>query len=256
MPSFIHCPYSGFGYTGIYLVYPTSTLLGIDGFSEYIQLKLSKRLIGGKQYNFSFFIKAFPPTNNRPFSHTTDCINVKFTTDSIVYANNYLWEIMEADWKNSSGNYIMPEWKEFKGEFIAKGDEEWMIIGFIDNPLTFQFHVLDTTASFVEFSYVFIDNCRVEPIISLPNVFTPNGDGKNDMWLLNKLTEQNYKVLGVNIYNRWGKPVFEAISDFTGWDGNCNGEPCSEGVYFVTAMIENKNNNSIKKYSGYITLLR
>lgn len=90
----------------------------------------------------------------------------------------------------------------------------------------------------------------------LPNVFTPNNDGINDKWVLEELTEGNCMVLSVEIFNRWGKSVFDAGTEFTGWDGYCNGQPCSEGTYFALALIKNTQNNSIEKYTGYITLLR
>lgn len=59
------------------------------------------------------------------------------------------------------------------------------------------------------------------------NVFTPNGDGLNDVF--NPAPNQllNYRI---SIYNRWGKEVFSG-NQSTPWDGRSNGSPVPEGVY-------------------------
>ncbi|CAG0954739.1 MAG: T9SS type B sorting domain-containing protein [Bacteroidetes bacterium] len=245
--------YKGNGCVGIILaIYPWMNYEP-NGYAEYVQMKISKILITGERYYFSFYVKA--SNFSTSLTHTTDCINVKFVNDSIVY-EKYLWQIMKPDWKNPQGNYFSDEWKEFKGDYIAKGGEEWVIIGFIDDSSNYKLHTLDSNSSFINFGYIYIDSFNIEPFISLPNVFTPNNDGINDLWQPIRIIEGNQEVLEIKVYNRWGKIVLEAGNEFKGWDGNCDGVPCSEGVYFATVIIENKNNNSVKKLSGNITLLR
>jgi len=69
---------------------------------------------------------------------------------------------------------------------------------------------------------------------NLPNVFTPNGDGTNDVF---SFTLKNGTVKTFAVYNRWGNLVAEVLeaTKLTGaaWDGYTTaGEPCNDGVYF------------------------
>ncbi|MBL7952950.1 MAG: gliding motility-associated C-terminal domain-containing protein [Flavobacteriales bacterium] len=68
--------------------------------------------------------------------------------------------------------------------------------------------------------------------IELPNVFTPNGDGRND-----EFAPLNERFLGpcahLTIYNRYGQRMFESLGNDLSWDGRSfTGEPASDGVYF------------------------
>lgn len=69
-------------------------------------------------------------------------------------------------------------------------------------------------------------------ILSMPNVFTPNGDGVNDFYL--PIKTYNLKNYSIVILNRWGAVVFEEKNKNTGWDGTSAGKNCLEGTYFWT----------------------
>jgi gliding motility-associated-like protein len=73
---------------------------------------------------------------------------------------------------------------------------------------------------------------EVKPI---PNVFTPNGDGENDYFELSGSNDPCYDVMEVQIFNRWGKKVFESTEAEFQWNGSNknDGGECAEGVYFV-----------------------
>ncbi|MFM2139074.1 MAG: hypothetical protein RJA57_1381, partial [Bacteroidota bacterium] len=63
----------------------------------------------------------------------------------------------------------------------------------------------------------------------VPTAFTPNGDGRNDQWTIPYLD-----VLSgarVQVYNRYGRCVYETVAGVVRWDGKVNGEPQSTGVY-------------------------
>jgi gliding motility-associated-like protein len=64
----------------------------------------------------------------------------------------------------------------------------------------------------------------------MPNVFSPNGDGVNDLYLPIEL--YNLKNYSIQILNRWGEVVFEEKNKNTGWDGTSAGKNCTEGTYF------------------------
>lgn len=79
-----------------------------------------------------------------------------------------------------------------------------------------------------------VKNCvRVLPktLLEVPNVFTPNGDGHNDVF---KLTAVNIGEINMTIYDRWGLKVFDAKSSGNiKWDGTTtSGSAVSEGTYF------------------------
>ena len=67
------------------------------------------------------------------------------------------------------------------------------------------------------------------PSIYVANAFTPNGDGKNDIFKPTYIgiTELKY----FRVFNRNGQLVFETNQQTKGWDGNIHGEPSPEGTY-------------------------
>lgn len=69
----------------------------------------------------------------------------------------------------------------------------------------------------------------------VPNVFSPNGDKKNDVFSLDATQHDRcYDVLSVAIYNRWGIKVFESEDPLFQWDGkDSGGADVSEGTYYV-----------------------
>ena len=64
---------------------------------------------------------------------------------------------------------------------------------------------------------------------AVPNVFTPNGDGKNDEF---RVSYRSLREFHCWVYNRWGKLVYEWDDPAKGWDGTINGRPAAEGAYF------------------------
>jgi gliding motility-associated-like protein len=71
-------------------------------------------------------------------------------------------------------------------------------------------------------------------VLPVPNVFTPNGDGKNDFFKLEGLNDPCYDTMVVEIFNRWGQKVYESMDPEFQWDGtNMRGADCAEGTYYV-----------------------
>ncbi len=65
--------------------------------------------------------------------------------------------------------------------------------------------------------------------IYIPNAFTPNGDGRNDVWNIPALGA--FTSFELVLYNRWGQPVFETKDTPRQWDGTYKGSPCLAGAY-------------------------
>jgi gliding motility-associated-like protein len=93
---------------------------------------------------------------------------------------------------------------------------------------------------------------RIIPVIDVPNAFTPNGDGLNDIAYVNGYGIE--KMLW-RIYNRWGVLMFTSTSKGLGWDGKYKGVIQPQDVYSYGLEIEYTDG---QKYSttGDITLLR
>jgi gliding motility-associated-like protein len=68
------------------------------------------------------------------------------------------------------------------------------------------------------------------------NVFTPNGDGWNDRFLID--SDCDLYRFDMAIYNRWGQMVHFSSNVSFGWDGFINGEPAASGTYFFTVMYK------------------
>src|SRR3546814_16683819 len=79
--------------------------------------------------------------------------------------------------------------------------------------------------------------CEVEDFndLYIPNAFTPNNDGKNDLFEV----RGTYQSLDLKIYNQWGNKVFETRVQGQKWDGTYKGElmPTGVNVYFVTVVM-------------------
>jgi gliding motility-associated-like protein len=90
--------------------------------------------------------------------------------------------------------------------------------------------------------------------ITIPNVFTPNNDGRNDYFEIDGI--DNYPGSKLLIYNRWGQRVFESdnYNSSIYWDARGH----SDGVYFYVLYLKNrvKGEMEFKEYSGSVTVLR
>ncbi|MCF8465748.1 MAG: gliding motility-associated C-terminal domain-containing protein [Flavobacteriales bacterium] len=94
---------------------------------------------------------------------------------------------------------------------------------------------------------------EVKIIIDIPNVFTPNSDGTNDViWL------QGTDVDGISmtIYNRWGYSVYASEGRTFSWTGKTSsGVDCEPGTYYYVIEMEYKDGN-VSEQTGFFTLIR
>ena len=87
----------------------------------------------------------------------------------------------------------------------------------------------------------------------IPNAFTPNGDGKNDLFKIDNFTDQ--ELLEFKIFNRWGTILFTTEDPSIGWDGTYKGKKQPFGVYgYVIRIVYAQN--VVETYKGTVTLLR
>jgi len=88
----------------------------------------------------------------------------------------------------------------------------------------------------------------------IPNAFTPDGDGVNDVFQL--IDDGGFnEVLSLTIYNRWGQKVHEGRGDSHAWNGMGNNKLAPSDVYVYIFKIRNSIGEEISE-SGDLTLIR
>lgn len=99
-----------------------------------------------------------------------------------------------------------------------------------------------------------IRNIKIESDLSvyIPNVFTPNGDDKNNSFLP---VTRGVKKCEMRIYDRWGHEVFFGEDLNTGWDGTFRGIICQENVYTYNIKVRTWSDET-REYWGHVTLIR
>lgn len=98
----------------------------------------------------------------------------------------------------------------------------------------------------------------VNSLLEVPNVFTPNGDGRNDEFKVSYKSLVSFKA---KVYNVWGRLVYAWDDPAKGWDGTIGGKPAAEGAYFyiieAVGADKDEDGNPMKYvYKGDINLIR
>jgi gliding motility-associated-like protein len=133
----------------------------------------------------------------------------------------------------------------------------------------------DTTSSIVasvagEYTFVAVDGvgCTVRDTVAVtlittaesgafvPNVFSPNGDGKNDTFKVEGLYLEDFSM---EVLNRWGQTLFESTSVDKGWNGGQDNtsDKAPDGTYFYVISFKDRcSNEPSTTRTGHVTLVR
>jgi gliding motility-associated-like protein len=91
--------------------------------------------------------------------------------------------------------------------------------------------------------------------VYIPNTFTPNDDGVNDVF--------NIKGLGLKpdgyfmeVFDRWGTLVYSTKDINKGWDGTVKGTKAADGVYIYNVRVVGGNGVGKKDFKGHVTLMK
>ncbi len=109
-------------------------------------------------------------------------------------------------------------------------------------------------------SYTDENGCRAsdsvyiyyDPIIYVPNTFTPNSDPLNPLFLAKG---GNIKTFEMNIFNRWGELIFTGNAMDEGWDGKYEGAICQDGTYVWKIKLTDFSDEEYH-YVGHVNLIR
>lgn len=85
--------------------------------------------------------------------------------------------------------------------------------------------------------------------IMVPNVFSPNGDGINDKWVISHI--ENYQNASFTIFDRYGKRIYRSTTAAVPWDGTVTGKQVPAGTYYYIISLGNN-----KLLNGSVTVLR
>ncbi|MCC6838126.1 MAG: gliding motility-associated C-terminal domain-containing protein, partial [Bacteroidia bacterium] len=171
-----------------------------------------------------------------------DSVNIGglFTTDTLFQNNSSTINQTPQILSTNINTIDTSGWVEINGKFVAVGNEEYLTIG--------NFSVVPFTSNSAGYYYiddVSLVECNEKPII--PNVFSPNDDGINDVFRIEDLP----KEYTIKIYDRWGITVFESNNQNTFWNGRTSsGINCVEGTYFYYVKTEDE------VYKGFLQLIR
>ncbi|MFN3916431.1 MAG: gliding motility-associated C-terminal domain-containing protein [Flavobacteriales bacterium] len=93
---------------------------------------------------------------------------------------------------------------------------------------------------------------NILPDIVFPNGFSPNGDGYNDVWIIDFISEFPESV--VEVYNRWGQLLFHSVGYRVPWDGTYEGKAVPVGTYYYVINL----NHPLypEPFTGPLTILR
>jgi gliding motility-associated-like protein len=92
---------------------------------------------------------------------------------------------------------------------------------------------------------------KVYERVTIPNAFSPNGDGINDVWNIEPL--ELFSEAVTQVYNRYGQMVHSSRGYNKPWDGTNNGKPVPVGTYFYIIDLRVKDE---PKMTGSVTVLR
>lgn len=158
--------------------------------------------------------------------------------------------------------------KDFLGEnrVVCSGESSVELSSLSDSTIWFDGSIAKTKTITESGDYwakiIDPEGCEILDTISVrfslesfvPNVFSPNDDGKNDCFLAS-FSEINFEAFEFNIFDRWGTLVFRTENPTDCWDGKNKGKSCTPGVYTYFISIKNRLcDPTIMK--GDLTLIR
>lgn len=244
-------PFSGNGYLGGYFTSYTGGS-GTDGYSgimwwEYVQGMLIQALEANKIYKLSMELSLAEYSDIM-----INEVGAYFSPFPISTSNSASLSLLPQCVFNKNEYYTdTVNWLHLETTFVANGGENFIVIGnFRDNVSTdtIRRYTWEPLSPNPFVTYFYIDNVVLEEYseISIPNVFTPNGDGENDNWSLIYTIYSNNNIV---IVNRWGNIVGQGKVGQFSWDGkDQSGNDCPDGVYFYRIEGTDKQ--------GFIHLIR
>ena len=124
---------------------------------------------------------------------------------------------------------------------------------FFDVPSAGTYELIASDAVCKDTLQITIPNGLCQANVYLPNAFSPNGDGKNDLF---QAFGPDAEVMNLQVYNRWGSLVFESHDTQAGWDGYVGGRKAEAGTYLYVLQYKNRLSLEEASIGGEFLLMR
>jgi gliding motility-associated-like protein len=191
-------------------------------------------------------------TCNKRDTIIKNLVVVNKPTASFTYSPNPTMPNIPVQLINTSNGAVTYKWIFGDGNSLLTSKRDTIISYQYQKTATYNVCLVATNATGCSDTTCTPIDATVEVGYSVPNAFTPNGDGVND-----RIFVRGFGITKVSlqIFNRWGELVFATTDMNTGWDGYFKGKLQAQDVYHYSAVVEfYTGEKSAKK--GDITLLR
>jgi len=111
---------------------------------------------------------------------------------------------------------------------------------------------VDDVCAVADSVFITVEDCSI--VLTMPNVFTPNGDAQNDRFV--PVDMNGVTAARLDIYNRWGQKIHSTTDLLTGWKGTIEGGPAPDGVYFWSLVWSLRDGSGARTMNGNVTLIR
>lgn len=166
-------------------------------------------------------------------------MEVEFTSNVSSSTANLRYEWKVSDKSDFSTTLLSRFDQNMKYTFTASG--KWFI----------KLYITDTNTK-ETFESDFFTIVISESELKVPNAFSPNGDGVNDIFIVKHKSLVKFNAV---VFNRWGQELYRWNNPDIGWDGTSHGKNVNDGVYFIA--IEAVGSDGIKyNHKGDINILR
>jgi gliding motility-associated-like protein len=259
------------GTNTIQLIIDSSYCYKVETVGAYLKLPQLGLLNNFSQVSCGSPIDNTPPCPPNLTSEQIDCQNLdrKAICEASSLTNKFKWSTPPSE----AGIICKTDILKYNIYYARYKDEKPKLLTSVASPETSYIHVRPLQDGFAGCYYVTAvnrlniesaasamickDNC---PTVELPNVFTPNSDGKNDTF--SPLTCTAFiKTISIEIYDRYGTKVYDASGDNLNWDGkSSSGAELPSGTYYYLANVLiqrlDKNDETPSTMKGWIELVR
>jgi gliding motility-associated-like protein len=202
-------------------------------------------------------VKKYTAPGTYPVSLTVTnavgCVSNPFTKNVVVYLQPVI---------NAGPNFVVPEGTLVTFNPTANDSTvlsfEWTPSGTLSDPNILRPSMVAMQNQTYTLTATGQGNCtasdtltvKILKPINVPNAFSPNGDGINDTWMIPNLGD--YPGSTVEVFNRYGQPVFQSTGYGTPWNGTYKGSPLPFATYYYVITLK----NGYKPITGSVTIIK
>lgn len=183
---------------------------------------------------------------NRVIDATTGKIKMKRVPYNVYFTNPKYTLIQDLTTKHHQYNAFLPDASNTSVSYLIQKGDDTRIDADGKEYKKVRVYIEDAQGCgyYIDIEREFID-------IDIPNYFTPNGDGDNDIWYPKHI--ENYPNAQVQIYDRYGRPIAK-LKPGQGWNGQYKGKELPAGDYWYIINLNEPDDERV--FKGHFTLYR